>query len=233
MPEEINRVLTDHLSTWLFTVSDVGVEHLAREGITTGVHTVGDVGADALELYREQAVARTTVRERLGVVRGDYYLATVHRAENTDDPRRLRGIFEGLGRLGEPVVIPLHPRTRDRLAELAIPLASTLRTVSPLGYLDMLALQAGATCVLTDSGGVQREAYYLRVPCVTLRDETEWVETVAAGWNVLAGADPERIVSAARARPDPGRTHPRLYGDGATAPRIAAILSTCAASPRS
>jgi UDP-N-acetylglucosamine 2-epimerase len=225
MPEEINRLVTDHLSTWLFAPSVTAVAQLAREGITAGVHNVGDIMVDALALHRERALTRSHVRMGLGLPPRGYFLATVHRAENTDDPSRLRGIFEGLRRLEWPVVIPLHPRTQKRIAEYRITPSDNLRVLEPLGYLDMIALAADSGCVLTDSGGVQKEAYYLQVPCVTLREETEWVETVAAGWNVLAGTDAGRIVAAVHARPDKCRRHPALYGDGMTARRIVDILS--------
>jgi len=226
MPEEINRVVTDHLSTWLFVPSAHAADQLGREGITTGVHVVGDIMVDALLLHRRRALTRSPLHASLGVCPRAYYLATVHRAENTDVADRLRGIFEGLNRLDCPVLVPLHPRTRKRIAELGIEVGDNLRLLDPVGYLDMIALQAEAAAVLTDSGGVQKEAYYLRVPCITLREETEWVETVAVGWNVLAGTDPERIVAAVLARPAPELAHPPLYGDGMTAQRIGDVLST-------
>jgi UDP-GlcNAc3NAcA epimerase len=225
MPEEVNRVVTDHLSTWLFAPSEHAAEQLAQEGIRAGVHVVGDIMMDALQLHAERAAGRSRALAGLGLVPRAYYLATVHRAENTDNPDKLRGIFEGLGRLDQPVVVPLHPRTRKRLDEFRFPLGEHLRVLEPQGYVDMLALEANAACVLTDSGGVQKEAYYLRVPCVTLRSETEWMETVTTGWNVLVGADPDRIVAAVRARSGDGRPHPTLYGDGTTARRIAKILT--------
>lgn len=229
MPEELNRILTDHLSTWLFAPSAVAVEQLSREGVTSGVHLVGDVMSDAVRMHSERARERSGALARTGVLEKSYYLATVHRAENTDQPARLAGIFEALGRLDAPVVLPLHPRTRKRLVDADLRPAETIRIVEPQGYLDMLRLEEGAVCVLTDSGGIQKEAYYVGTPCVTLRDETEWVETVAAGWNVLAGADPERIVEAVRtARGATVRARPVLYGDGFAARRIAAILAETA-----
>jgi UDP-N-acetylglucosamine 2-epimerase len=225
MPEEINRLVTDHLSTWLFAPSAHAVAQLAREGIATGVHDVGDIMVDALALHRERALARSTVRTALGLAPQTYYLATVHRAENTDDPERLRGIFEGLRRLDRHVIVPLHPRTYTRVAEFGVTIGDNLKVLEPVGYLDMVALEADARCVLTDSGGVQKEAYYLAVPCVTLRDETEWVETVAAGWNVLAGTDAARIAGAVASLSGARPPHPSLYGDGTTAHRIADILA--------
>jgi UDP-GlcNAc3NAcA epimerase len=232
MPEEVNRVVADHVSSWLFAPSEAAAGQLRGEGITTGVHVVGDIMLDALQLHGERATVRSSVLERLGLQPKRYYVATVHRAENTEDPVRLDGIFDGLARLDLPVVLPLHPRTRERAKALRISPSATVRVLDPVGYLDMLALQAQAVCVLTDSGGVQKEAYYLRVPCVTLRDETEWVETVATGWNVLAGTRPERIVAAVHARATDGASHPSLYGDGKTAPRIVGILSSAVSEPR-
>jgi UDP-N-acetylglucosamine 2-epimerase len=225
MPEEINRIVADHVATWLFAPSEASRRQLAREGIVGGVHIVGDIMLDALMHHRPRTLTRQATLARLGVEPGEYYVATVHRAENTDDPLRLRGILSGLGALDRSVLLPLHPRTRRRMTEHGLAPCGALRAIEPQGYLDMLTLTAASACVLTDSGGVQREAYYLRVPCVTLRDETEWTETVATGWNTLAGADPHRIVAAVGARLGAEAPHPELYGDGRAAERIAAILA--------
>jgi UDP-N-acetylglucosamine 2-epimerase len=231
MPEEINRVITDHLSTWLFVPSRVAVEHLHREGIVAGVHVVGDVMIDAIELHRRRAEMRPSVADRLEVQRGQYYVATVHRAENTDDADRLKAIFAAFGRLDRPVLLPLHPRTRKRVDELSIPLTDNVRVLEPLGYLDTISVLGAAACLLTDSGGMQKEAYYLGVPCVTMRDETEWVETVEAGWNALAGADIERIVAAVRTQTAVRGPRPPLYGDGKTAQRIVEVLAETPPEP--
>jgi UDP-GlcNAc3NAcA epimerase len=225
MPEEINRVVTDHLSAWLLAPSEVSRQQLAQEGIVQGVHVVGDIMVDALHLHGPRAAERSEALARHQLRAGTYYLATVHRAENTDEGGNLRQIFDALGALDRPVILPLHPRTEKRMAELGVAIGANVRVLAPQGYLDMLALQRGAACVLTDSGGIQKEAYYLRVPCVTLRTETEWMETVATGWNTLAGTDPERILAAVARRPAPGTPHPDLYGDGVTAGRIVEILS--------
>jgi len=232
MPEEINRIVADHLSRWLFAPSEVARRQLASEGIECGVHVVGDIMLDALRIHVPRARTRTEVLERLTVRPQEYYLATVHRAENTDDSARLAGIFKGLGALDLPVVMPLHPRTRKRLAEFGIHPHGAVCMIEPLGYLDMLALQSAAACVLTDSGGVQKEAYYLGVPCVTLRDETEWVETVETGWNALVGTDPIRIVDAVKrraTRDDDGSRN--VYGNGRTAECIVEILSDVGRTP--
>jgi UDP-N-acetylglucosamine 2-epimerase len=223
MPEETNRVLVDHVSTWLFCPSSAAVENLAREGITRGAVVVGDVMCDALEMFRGRATERTVVSD-LGLARKGFALATVHRAENTDDTARLRAILAGLGALGMPVVLPLHPRTRKRIDDEALTVPSSVRAIEPQGYLDTIALLDAAALVLTDSGGLQKEAYLLGAPCVTLRDETEWTETVATGWNVLAGADAGRIARAAAAQAKRTGERPPLFGDGHAAEKIVASL---------
>lgn len=224
MPEEINRVVTDHLSHWLFCPSEEAVRNLAREGIDERVHLVGDVMYDVMRWHLGRAGVGS-VLQRLGLDSGHYALATVHRAENTDDPDRLRGIFAALESLaagGMRVIVPLHPRTRHALKESGVT-SARLEMIAPASYEEMLALQANARMILTDSGGVQKEAYWLGVPCVTLREETEWKETIAEGWNTLAGADPRRIVEAVwRERPKGER--PALYGDGAAAIRVLDVL---------
>jgi UDP-N-acetylglucosamine 2-epimerase len=217
MPEELNRVLTDHVSDRLLCPTEAAVRNLAAEGIVRGVERVGDVMSDAARLALERLDGRPPPVDL--PARG-YYLATVHRAENTDDPARLAAILAGLGRLPLPVVWPLHPRTAKVLGPAALP--GNVRMTEPFGYLDSLAAQRSAAAVLTDSGGVQKEAYILGVPCVTLRDETEWVETIEAGWNHLAGADAGKIVEMAQAKPPADR--PPLYGDGHAAERIVALL---------
>ena len=223
MPEEVNRVLTDHLSTWLLAPSEVSRQQLAEEGILQGVHVVGDIMVDALQLHGTRAAARSEALARHRLRAGMYYLATVHRAENTDEAGNLHRIFGALGALDRPVILPLHPRTEKRVAELGVALGANVRVLAPQGYLDMLALQRGAACVLTDSGGIQKEAYYLRVPCVTLRNETEWVETLEGGWNVLADVAADDLGALfARSQTEPWRL---IYGDGKASARIAGGLN--------
>jgi len=219
MPEEVNRVLTDHCSDILFCPTATAVRNLAAEGITAGVHLTGDVMVDALRENLSLAKEQST-----GPGLSPYFLATIHRAGNTDDPAALRAILEAFSCLEVPVVFPVHPRTRKKLAEYGIAPAANVRLVEPLPYFDMLALLAGARAVLTDSGGVQKEAYILEVPCVTLRENTEWVETVEDGWNVLVGTDAARIVAEADAAGDARRGHSARFGDGHAAARIAAII---------
>ncbi len=226
MPEELNRVVADHLATWLFPPSELSRRHLADEGVTGGVHVVGDIMLDAILLHRERAAAKARYPGALGLGPGAYYLCTVHRAENTDDPARLGRILAALERLDRPVVLPLHPRTRKRLGEFGLAIGANVRLLDPVGYLDMLELVRQSACVLTDSGGVQKEAYYLAVPCVTLREETEWTETVDAGWNMLAGTDPDVIVASAERLAGHTGPRPDLYGSGDTAKRIVDALVT-------
>ena len=230
MPEEINRVVTDHLATWLFAPSQVSVRQLRAEGIVNGVHDVGDIMADSLRLFAPAARQRSGVLSRFEVRAGEYFVATIHRAENTDSAERLEAILRPLLRSPRPVVLPLHPRTRAAARRHGLDALldggdSSLIVAEPLGYLDMLQLQQQASAILTDSGGMQKEAYYLGVPCITLRDETEWVETVEAGWNRLVGADSKRIASAMADVASPAaKPRPPLYGDGHAAERIADIL---------
>jgi len=307
MPEEINRVVADQLSTLLFCPSQVAVDNLAAEGIggnamvrqahhdtydchpelvegrkiekdityqclktnplpltshpsplTPHVLNVGDVMADALQFAAEKAATKAAAQydilARLGLKPRGYLLATLHRAENTDDPERLGNIMNALTKLAEkePVILPLHPRTRKILARtlnlehrtlnleprtlnvehrtlnvehrtLNREPFSRLTFLDPVGYFDIIALEKSARMLLTDSGGMQKEAYWLKVPCVTLRDETEWVETVEAGWNVLTGADDKKIINAAQ-NFTPPQEHPPLYGDGQAAEKILDVL---------
>jgi UDP-GlcNAc3NAcA epimerase len=226
MPEEINRVLTDHASNLLLCPTGRAVENLHAEGIRKGVHLVGDVMFDIAMHYRDLPRPRC-IPDQLGLRRGEFITATCHRAENTDDPARLAAIVSCINQAAEqlPVVLPLHPRTRARLAEYGLRLSEAVITLDPVGYLDMLDLQRHSAVILTDSGGVQKEAYILGVPCVTMRDETEWVETVEAGWNVLVGADPCKA-AAALARADDIRARPRTaaFGDGTSSQKIISLL---------
>ncbi len=238
MPEEVNRVVADSVSAYLFAPTQTAVDNLLREGHVLPppaagppaaargrIYLTGDIMYDALLVHAPLAAAQSRILDELALPPGGYALATVHRAANTDDPARLERIIEALAMLGEPVVLPLHPRTRAALAHTDIEVDAAVRLIDPVGYLDMLALQQHARMVLTDSGGVQKEAYLLGVPCVTLREETEWVETLADGWNVLAGAHPERILAAARRARPPGEPPP-VFGDGHAAERMVEALES-------
>jgi UDP-N-acetylglucosamine 2-epimerase len=236
MPEEINRVVADHLSTFLFAPTKTAVENLVREGFTPpdessskpgagAVYETGDIMFDALRMHAPMAAERSHLIRDMALTPGEYVLATVHRAANTDDPSRLADILEALALLREPVVLPLHPRTRAALMSTDIEIEAPVRVIEPVGYLDMLALEQAARMVITDSGGVQKEAYLLAVPCVTLRDETEWIETLADEWNVLAGADAERIVAAGK-RARPSGAPPPVFGDGHAAEHMVGVLES-------
>jgi UDP-GlcNAc3NAcA epimerase len=235
MPEEVNRRLTDHVSTLLFCPTTTAVANLRQEGVRRGVFRVGDVMMDAVRQHLERAQ-----RQAPSAAAGSYYLATLHRQENADDPARLRAILGALDGLPHPVVFPAHPRTRARMEGLSLQPRGALRLRGPASYLEMLLLTSGARAVFTDSGGLQKEAFILGTPCVTLRDTTEWVETVEAGANRLAGADPARIRRAARALESerPRWNAQRFYGRGQAADAIAARIvgflgaAVTASSPR-
>ena len=224
MPEEINRIVADHACDLLLCPSETAVTNLRNEGLGARARLVGDVMYESLQQAAARAKLGSPILEELGLSDGAFYLATVHRAENTDDPHRLTEILCGLGALDAPVVLPLHPRTRKAILDAGLTCPPSLKILEPIGYLAMARLIDAARLVLTDSGGLQKEAYWLGTPCVTLRDETEWVETVAAGWNVLAGADGGRIADEAhRLRPPSER--PTLYGgDGRASERCIAAM---------
>jgi UDP-N-acetylglucosamine 2-epimerase len=224
MPEEINRVVVDHLASLLFCPSEQAVANLVAEGIRGGVHLVGDVMYDVLLAQLDRARSRSRP-EDFGVVSGGYVLATVHRAGNTDDPQRFAEILQALEHIadaGISVVFPAHPRSR-RLLPHNFPSNSRIHLVDPLSYEQSLVLAEEARAVVTDSGGLQKEAYWLGTPCITLRAETEWPETVETGWNVLVGTDPDRV-SEAVSTPPQGTGRPERYGDGSAAARIVDLL---------
>ncbi|MGD0997151.1 MAG: UDP-N-acetylglucosamine 2-epimerase (non-hydrolyzing) [Thermoleophilia bacterium] len=232
MPEEINRVLTDHLSSLLFCPTDTAVANLGREGIVAGVVQTGDVMFD-LAMATLSPELEETVLERFGVRPGGYVLATAHRPATTDEPAHLEAVLAALGALPETVIFPAHPRTaasieRFGLAGLVTP---NIRLSGPVGYAESLALAKNARVVATDSGGLQKEAYFFRVPCVTMRDSSEWVETIESGWNVLVGTDREAL-AAALARPPRGARHPAFYGRGDAGERLAAALGAFLGSDR-
>ncbi len=224
MPEEVNRVVSDHLSDLLLCPSETAIRNLGAEGISANVHLVGDVMLDVLHWAGPRVDERgPRALAGLGVQEKRYLLVTIHRAENTDEPARVASIVDALNALDEPVVFPAHPRTRRAMATAGVELSPHVRLIDPLGYVEMMSLTRSARLVLTDSGGLQKEAYWLGVPCLTLRDQTEWVETVEAGWNTLVGADREWIVDAVRTVAPPG-SRPDLYGDGGGAERCVDLL---------
>jgi UDP-GlcNAc3NAcA epimerase len=224
MPEEINRIVADHISDSLLCPSGAAVTNLAAEGITRNVHLVGDVMLDILNWAQQRIdVKRAEVLTKLGLKRRQYLLATVHRSENTDDLERLSGILKAFNAFNEPVVFPVHPRTRKVIMKGAFQLQPHVRLIDPLGYFQMVTVASAARLILTDSGGLQKEAYWLGVPCITLREETEWVETLEAGWNTLVGSNCEKIIQAVRSFVPPVLRAP-LYGDGSVAARCVTLL---------
>jgi len=224
MSEELNRLVSDRLADLHFCVSAAAVHNLASEGIRDSVHLVGDVMLDALLYARPIARAKSKILERLQVGVREYALVTIHRAENTDNPERLRQIVGALNQVSETVILPVHPRTQKALSYIGVQFAEHVRVIEPVGYLDMLTLEENARLIATDSGGVQREAYYLGIPCLTLRDETEWIETVQVGWNKLVGADVGLILDS-WFNFVPSSEHPSIYGDGTAAQRIAGVIN--------
>jgi UDP-GlcNAc3NAcA epimerase len=227
MPEEQNRIVTDHLSDLLLTPTSTATARLHEEGIPSNrVHQVGDVMFDAAIYYGKRAEEHSHVLVRHGLESSSYVLSTLHRAENTDDPTRLHAIINGLdavARDGLPVVLPLHPRTRIAMAREGLnPQAITL--IDPIGYLDMVVLERHAAVIATDSGGVQKEAYFHGVPCITLRDETEWVELVQTGWNHLVPADARMIAEAVKITVGCKGQNAQLYGDGNAARKVVLSL---------
>jgi len=223
MAEEINRVVTDHVAALLFCPTPSAVENLAREGITRGVSHTGDVMLDLCRERLPEAERRSSVLTTLGVDAGRYLVATIHRAGNTDDRARLTALVAAFGRLDTRVIFPVHPRTRAALA--GMPLPANVCPIEPLGYLDMLVLVRRARMVLTDSGGVQKEAFFVGTPCLTLRDRTEWPETVEAGWNRIVDVDGDAIAAAVATWTPSGAPSSDIFGDGRAAEKIVTLLA--------
>jgi UDP-N-acetylglucosamine 2-epimerase len=226
MPEEINRLLTDHMSIFLFCPTATAVKNLEKEGIIRGVLQVGDVMFDAFLHAKKKADQISTILESLNLAKKQYFLTTVHRQENTDNPAVLMQIMDALEKIGQkdnPIIFPIHPRTKKIIEQKGIQtrMNSHVRFIPPVGYFDMIVLEDNAKIILTDSGGIQKEAYFAEVPCITLRDETEWVETEQDGWNRIAGRQTERIIAACQAALQmPQKAQSMHYGDGTAAKRI-------------
>ena len=232
MPEEINRILTDRISHILFCPTASAVETLKREGLVQGVCNVGDVMYDAFLAYKDKALMKSAIMDELGLKPENFCLVTVHRQENTDNPSRLSNIFSAFYELAEeacPFVIPLHPRTHKVIQNQVLSLRKNpwIHTIPPVSYLDMLALESQAQIIFTDSGGMQKEALFARVPCITLRDETEWIETVEAGWNHLAGAEKNSIIEVFhKVKNSEIKDPPNFFGDGNSKSLIVKHLSS-------
>lgn len=229
LPEECNRVVTDHCADLLFCATQTDLDNLAREGIEQGVHLVGDTMYDALLQFGPIARHHSTILDKLGLTSGSYLLATVHRAHNSDDAENLSALVTAFASLGERVVFPVHPRTRKGISDLKCfatgdhP-AGNLKLIEPVSYLDMLALEQNARLILTDSGGVQREAYLFGVPCVTVLTETLWPETEKAGWNVVVGTDADAIKHAVHSHTWPATPPEPIFGTGHAAEEIVRLL---------
>lgn len=222
MPEELNRIVADHVANLLFVPNARAAHQLVSEGVVAGVHVVGDLMVDLVARAARTLPERPAVLERLGLAPYTYGVATIHRAANTDDERTFARLVEGLQRIDMTIVFPVHPRTRSLAHMKGVGRGDNIVCCEPLSYYEMIALMSRAQAVFTDSGGIQKEAYVLRVPCVTMREETEWLETLEGGWNVLAGSDPEKIARAARRFvPAKQKAH---YDDGRCAELIADIL---------
>jgi UDP-GlcNAc3NAcA epimerase len=248
IPEEVNRVLTDHVSSVLFAPTQTAVDNLKREGITRGVYLTGDVMLDSFLHFSSIAAKKSTILQRLQLSRGEYMLATVHRAGNTDNEENLRNIIEAFLSTGEKIVFPVHPRTRKMLKEFNLNLnlnlnlipeseshspsqsqsesesQSNVLMIPPVGYLDSIMLTRNARKVLTDSGGLQKEAYFSKVPCITLDEATGWPETVEDGWNVLVGSDKGKIIEAVK-RFELNGTQRAVFGDGRAGVKIATVIA--------
>ena len=226
MPEEINRVLTDHCSDLLFCPSQTAVSNLKREGLTKGVYFTGDIMVDALLQNRDLANEKSTILKSLNLKKKNFLLLTVHRPSNTDNQKNLFNIIKALGESGYQVIFPVHPRTKKILikTELVKRLPPNISLINPLSYLDMLQLLTNATKVLTDSGGVQKEAFILKVPCVTLRENTEWIETLQDGWNILVGANCTEILQAIF-KSNPLKLIGYPYGNGNAREKMMEILT--------
>lgn len=223
MPEEINRVVSDSISNMHFCVSQAAIRNLAKEGVTDCVHWVGDVMYDAMIFNRPIAYRNSNIVESLGLKQGGYALVTVHRAANTDDPVRLGQIVNILNNAPEPVIFPAHPRTRKALTHLGAAFAPHVCVIDPVSYFDMIVLEDNARLIATDSGGVQREAYFLGKPCLTLRDETEWTETVTTGWNRLMPLEMNTVLEAWQNFTPPSE-QPPIFGDGKAGEKIAKLI---------
>lgn len=223
MPEEQNRILTDHISDLLFTPTLTAVKNLKNENVTKGVHNVGDVMYDAINLFKERAKKVSTIIEKFDLAPNSYVLSTIHRAENTNSIERLTSILNALSSCGKKIVLPLHPRTKKFIEEYNLHIGDNIQIIDPVGYLDMISLQENSQKIVTDSGGVQKEAYFLNKPCITMRDETEWVETVENGWNVIVGSDSNKIMNALE-NFNPTGTPASAFGNGDSSSIITQII---------
>lgn len=224
MPEEQNRVLTDHISKYLFCPTDTAIKNLEKEGITKDVYNTGDVMYDAF-LYNKYLIAsKKGILKKLNIQKKGYLLATVHRAENTDNILNMRHIINAFNDCGKTIVFPIHPRTKKFIDKYNLRLNNNIIPIDPVGYLEMVELECNAVKIITDSGGVQKEAYFAKIPCITLRNETEWVETVEAGWNILSGTDKDKITNAIMYF-NPVNEQKNYFGNGRASSNLVKIIN--------
>jgi UDP-GlcNAc3NAcA epimerase len=224
MPEEVNRIMTDHVSDYLFCPTDTAIENLRNENLSGNAVNIGDVMYDAVLYNKELANQKTSILSEIGLKGKDYYLITIHRAENTDDEEKMRNILDSFSKIEGEKVWPIHPRTKNKLKGYGIDLDDIpgLKIIDPVGYLDMLTLEDQAVKIITDSGGVQKEAYFMKVPCVTVREQTEWVETLEGEANILVGTDVGKILDAVNKTVNP--TYKEVFGDGNASAKIVEYL---------
>ena len=224
MPEEQNRILTDHISKLLLVPTNDAEKNLKNEGITDGVYNIGDVMYDAVLMFKEKSKFKEGLLDNLGVTKNEYILTTIHRAENTNNIDRLKNIIEALNDSKETIILPLHPRTKKFVSDYGLNFNENIKVIEPIGYLEMLMLESNSKKIVTDSGGVQKEAYFMGKPCITMRDETEWIETVEVGWNVIVGTDKEQIIHAIN-NFEPKSEQKLIFGDGEASKKIIELIN--------
>ncbi|WML46861.1 UDP-N-acetylglucosamine 2-epimerase (non-hydrolyzing) [Neobacillus sp. PS3-34] len=224
MPEEVNRIMTDHVSEYLFCPTDTAIHNLENENITHNVFNIGDVMYDAVLYNRELAEEKSEILAANELEKKGFHLITIHRAENTDDLQNMKNILEAFSKVETVKVWPMHPRTKHKLASYGLDLDAVpnLKVIDPVGYLDMLTLVSNAQKIITDSGGVQKEAYFMQVPCVTIREQTEWVETLEEDANILVGTSVEKILDAINKNVNP--SYKAVFGDGKASEKIVQII---------
>ncbi|AKA71916.1 non-hydrolyzing UDP-N-acetylglucosamine 2-epimerase [Clostridium scatologenes] len=224
MPEEQNRILTDHISKYLFVPTISAVNNLNNEGIKNSVYNVGDVMFDAVLNFKKLAKQKDIILDQIGVEKDKFILTTIHRAENTNDINRLKNIVQALNECGKNVVLPLHPRTKKYMSDYGLSFNKNIKVIEPIGYLEMINLEMNSEKIVTDSGGVQKEAFFMKKPCITMRDETEWVETVENGWNRVVGTDKSKILDNI-INFYPQNQQEEIFGDGHAAEKILEVLN--------
>jgi len=224
MPEEQNRILTDHISNLLFTPTETAVNNLYNEGLKNNVYNVGDVMYDAVLYFKKIAKAKSNIIEKLKIKENDYILTTIHRAENTNDINRLKNMIEALNESEARIILPMHPRTKKYIESYELRIGENISVIDPIGYLDMINLEMHAQKIVTDSGGVQKEAFFMKKPCITMRDQTEWVETVINGWNIIVGTNKDKIIDGIK-NFKPQKEQDNVFGDGKAAEKILKVLT--------